>query len=84
MDIPTIIGQAIDGKTLTQLAEEMELSHSILSLIKNGRRTAGGKVIRALLRHPDTREAMLFYLEKNVSVVNINRNDSERDGDNDA
>jgi len=78
MDIPTIIEQAIDGKTLTQLAEEMELSHSILSLVKNGRRTAGGKVIRALLRHPDTRERMLFYLSTNVSVVNITGNEGKQ------
>ena len=83
MDIPTIIEQATDGKTLTQLAKEMELSHSILSLVKNERRTAGGKVIRALLRHPDTREAMLFYLKKNVTVVNIKSNDDEHGGDGD-
>lgn len=83
MDIPTIIKQALNDKTLTQLAEEMELSHSILSLVKNERRTAGGKVIRALLRHPDTREPMLFYLSKNVTVVNISGNDDEHGGDGD-
>jgi len=61
----------------------MELSHSILSLVKNERRTAGGKVIRALLRHPDTREPMLFYLSEKVTLVNINSNADERAGDGD-
>jgi len=80
MNIPTIIEQALDGKTLTQLAREMELSHSILSLIKNGRRPAGGKVIRALLRHPDTREPMLIFLSANVTEHNITSNRNERGG----
>ena len=78
MDIPSIIKQALNGKTQSQLAREMKLSHSTLSLIKNGYRPAGGKVIRALLRHPDTRDNMLFYLSKNVSVVNISRNEGEQ------
>lgn len=76
MSIPTIIRQALDGKTLTQLAAEMELSHSILSLVKNGRRPAGGKVIRALLRHPDTRESTLVFLAKNVTEHNVSSNES--------
>ena len=75
MDIPTIIEQALDGKTLTQLAREMELSHSILSLVKNGQRPAGGKVIRALLRHPDTRDDMLLFLSSNVTEHNIKGNE---------
>lgn len=70
MDIPAIIEQALDSKTLTQLAKEMGLSHSILSLVKNKQRTAGGKVIRALLRHPDTREPMLTFLSQNVTYSN--------------
>jgi transcriptional regulator with XRE-family HTH domain len=78
MDIPSIIKQALNNKTLTQLAKEMGLSHSTLSLIKNKHRPAGGKVMKALLRHPDTRKRMLFYLEKNVSVVNINGNEGKQ------
>ena len=75
MNIATIIKQALDGKTLTQLAREMELSHSTLSLIKNGRRPAGGKVIRALLRHPDTRDDMLLFLSSNVTEHNVKGNE---------
>lgn len=75
MDIPAIIKQAQGNKTLTQLAREMELSHSTLSLIKNKRRRAGGKVIRALLRHPDTREKTLLFLAENVTNVDISGNE---------
>ena len=74
MNIPAIIKQALDGKTLTQLAREMELSHSTLSLIKNERRPAGGKVIRAMLRHPDTRDDMLLFLSSNVTEHNVKGN----------
>ena len=81
MDIPTIIKQAWNTKTLRQLAREMELSHSILSLIKNNDRRAGGKVIRALLRHPDTREGMLLYLSQNVTPSNIDGNECEHASD---
>lgn len=81
MDIPTIIKQAQGDKTLTQLAKEMELSHSILSLVQNKQRRAGGKVIRALLRHPDTRQQMLIFLSENVTDVNINGNESKHGGD---
>jgi len=68
MNIPTIIRKQIeDGKTLTGFAKELELSHSTLSHILKGKRKAGGKVIKALIRHPDTREAMLISLSKNVT-----------------
>jgi plasmid maintenance system antidote protein VapI len=75
MSIATIISEQIEnGKTLRGFARELALSHSTLVNIIKGKRNAGGKVIRALLRHPDTREAMLFHLSENVSVVNISGN----------
>jgi len=79
MSISAIIGEQIkNGKTLRGFARELALSHSTLINIIKGRRNAGGKVIRALLRHPDTREAMLSHLSENVSVVNISRNGAEQ------
>jgi len=68
MSIATIIREQIqDGKTLTGLAQELGLSHSMLSHILKGKRSPGWKTIRALARHPDTREAMSDFLSRNVT-----------------
>lgn len=82
MSIAGIIRDQIqNGKTVTGFAKELKLSHSTLSLILKGDRQAGGKVIRALLRHPDTREAILISLSKNVTPVNIKGNEDEHGDD---
>jgi len=68
MNIATIIRKQIeDGKTLTGFAKELGLSRTHLSFILDGKRGAGGKVIRALIRHPDTRDATLSFLSQNVT-----------------
>jgi transcriptional regulator with XRE-family HTH domain len=82
MSVAAIIKEQIkNGKTLTGFAKELGLSHSTLSHILKGKRNAGGKVIRALVSHPDTRDRMLSFLSENVTGVNINSNDIERGGD---
>jgi len=68
MNIATIIRKQIeDGKTLTGFAKELGLSHSMLSHILKGKRNAGWRTIRALRRHPDTRDATLYFLSQNVT-----------------
>lgn len=75
MSIATIIEEQIkDSKTMRKFAGELGLSHSMLSLILSGERNAGGKTIRALIRHPDTREQTISFLRENVTVVDINGN----------
>jgi len=82
MSIAAIIREQIEnGKTMTGLAKELELSHSTLSHILKGKRKPGGKVIRALIRHPDTREAVLISLSKNVTPGNTRGNEDEHGGD---
>lgn len=82
MSIAAIIREQIkNGKTMTELAKELELSHSTLSHILRGKRKPGGKVIRALLRHPDTKEALLISLSKNVTPINTGGNEGEHGGD---
>jgi len=68
VNIETIILKQIEnGKTLIGFARELGLSHSTLSHILSGRREAGAKTIRALIRHPDTRDATLSFLSQNVT-----------------
>lgn len=69
--VADIIREQIEnGRTLSGLAKELGLSHSMLSLILAGKRSAGWKTIRALARHPDTREAMSNFLSQNVTLDN--------------
>lgn len=76
MSIATIINEQIQNvKTLRGFARELELSHSTLVNILQGKRNAGGKVIRALARHPDTKQAMLTFLSKNVTSVDVDSNE---------
>jgi len=69
MSVADIIREQIEknGKTLTGLAQELGLSHSMLSHILKGKRSAGWKTIKALARHPDTRGAMSDFLSRNVT-----------------
>jgi transcriptional regulator with XRE-family HTH domain len=78
MDLKAILEQATDNKSQRALAEELGIARSTLTLILNGHRNAGRKVIMAMIHHPATREATLNFLSRNVTSVNINSNEPEQ------
>ncbi len=62
MTITQILKDAQGVKTQETFAKELGISRAMLSYLQNGKRQPGLETIKAMLRHPATKEPTLAYL----------------------